>query len=128
AIPPGTGPGTPGTPGGHGGAGGGPGGRGGRRLTDYERIEDEFVDNRRANQAGGLIRGAHSRPSSVDPGPGVLGSQKHRPAEATGQNRGPQPETTAPPTPQGFPDELKNGSFKQKDGTQYTVRRRGSGA
>lgn len=43
-----------------------------------------FVDQRTGNRPGGMIgrpAGQTSQPASTDPGPGVLGAQKHKPAK-----------------------------------------------
>ncbi|MGH3739309.1 MAG: hypothetical protein ACRDT6_27470 [Micromonosporaceae bacterium] len=140
-APPGT-P-TPGTAGPGGGGPGGPGrvppmggvpgggapgdGRRGRRLTWYERIEDEFVDQRVANPPGGVTAAGGITEQSPDPGPAVIGTQK-QPGGVPEANpdawavMGP-----AVSAPTGFPDKLENGAFAQPDGTRFQVRRR-SGA
>ncbi|MGH3737239.1 MAG: hypothetical protein ACRDT6_16725 [Micromonosporaceae bacterium] len=111
-----------------GGGHGGPGdGRRGRRLTWYERIEDEFIDQRLANPPGGVIAAGGVTAQSPDPGPAVIGTQK-QPGGVPEAN--PDVWAVTEPavnTPTGFPDKLESGAFAQPDGTRFQVRRR-SGA
>lgn len=120
-LPGGGQPAHPGMPGGTGGPGGGRDGPG--RRTNYERGEpDLFVDKR--HRAKPVIGQQPTQPKPVNTGPGVIGQQKRKPADTERQEQ--RPQTT--PSPQGFPDKLEDGSFRSRDGAQFTVRRRGSGA
>ncbi len=126
AVPPGGDPGVGNSlpPGGHAGHGGQR--RRGRKRSGYERGEpDTFVDGRYANEVGGNIRGTGlERPT--DPGPAVIGSQKHRHTDDQGHSQWELSQTA--PSREGFPDEFQEGSFRRKDGVQFEVRRRVGGA
>ncbi|MGH8882253.1 MAG: hypothetical protein ACRD0P_33720, partial [Stackebrandtia sp.] len=102
---------------------GGPGGGGPGRRTNYERGEPNLF---RSNRQGAkpVIGQQAAQPKPVAAGPGVLGQQKQKPAEVERQE--PQRRKAAP-TPEGFPDKLESGTFKGRDGTQFSVRRRASG-
>ncbi|MGH3734595.1 MAG: hypothetical protein ACRDT6_03070 [Micromonosporaceae bacterium] len=131
------GPGTPGTeahgsggprhPGGvphaPGGAGAGAGGGGGRpgRRTRYEQGDPELFVDKRA-RAKPVIGQQPDPGRPVDAGPGVIGTQKQKPAAPEHTERlrpAPKPAAT-----EGFPDEVKDGSFTRRDGARFTVRRR----
>ncbi|MGH3714943.1 MAG: hypothetical protein ACRDT4_15995 [Micromonosporaceae bacterium] len=107
---------------------GGPQDRRGRRLTWYERIEDEFVDKRGAIPPGGTIGADRTRSTTVDAGPAVIGNQKHKASPVEETDEAWAVPDTAVEAPQGFPDKLDNGSFSQRDGTRFQVRRRSGGA
>ncbi|MGH3715201.1 MAG: hypothetical protein ACRDT4_17315 [Micromonosporaceae bacterium] len=55
----------------------------------------------------------------------MIGSQKQKPTEADGQSDWELPKVS--PSPQGFPEELNDGTFRGKDGVQFEVRRRSRG-
>jgi hypothetical protein len=74
---------------------------------------------------GGELR-AESRERPVDPGPAVIGNQKHKAAEDDVRRQWELAETT--PSPDGFPEEFREGNFRGKDGVQFEVRRRVGGA
>jgi hypothetical protein len=108
------------------GGGAGHTGRRAKRRPGYERGEPEtFIDGRHANAAGGTIRQPGAA-KSFNPTPGMLGSQKHKPAEEHDHGQWELP-TTAP-TPEGFPDKVEDSKFTRRDGVQFEVRRRKGGA
>jgi hypothetical protein len=100
--------------------------RRGKKKPGYERGQpDTFVDGRFGNEVGGELR-AESRERPVDPGPAVIGNQKHKAAEDDVRRQWELAETT--PSPDGFPEEFREGNFRGKDGVQFEVRRRVGGA
>ncbi|HEY3117812.1 MAG TPA: hypothetical protein VGK54_13795 [Chloroflexota bacterium] len=100
--------------------------RRGKKKPGYERGEsDTFVDGRFANVTGGELR-APSRERPVDAGPGVIGNQKRKPADAPGQSPWELPQSA--PAPEGLPEEFQEGTFRGKGGVQFEVRRRVGGA
>ena len=125
AVPPGgeSGTGTgipPSVHGGHGGKN-----RRGRKKPGYERGEsDTFVDGRFGNEVGGELRAA-SREMPTDPGPAVIGNQKHRLAEEPCESQWELQRST--PSPEGSPEEFREGRFRGKDGVQFDVKRRVGG-